>query len=247
LEWWKALNIPLPTFELCGDREFIGEKWLAEISKKNIKYVIRLRENLSFEMTSTDTAVNEKKADLIDIYKEMLIKNKQYVEIILRKETKSQIFFVKSANKNEEFIFFITNMDNISEAAKLYRKRWKIEVFFKHLKSAGFNLEGFNMPQSHKTDILMCILSIVYLVVYQLNKLKKEEKKAFKKRQNIENIRYKNGKTYKRKSDFRIGKSFLAKIKCLDSVLKVCEHITEIILDKLIFLRDLYIKDLHAQ
>ncbi len=49
LNWWTALDIPVPTFEICGDREFIGEYWLTELARRGINYVIRLRGDLTFE------------------------------------------------------------------------------------------------------------------------------------------------------------------------------------------------------
>jgi hypothetical protein len=256
LHWWTALKIPVPVFEICGDREFIGEYWLKELSRRNIQYVIRLRENLTFEKWSPDAdararkSETKEKSDLIALYKDLMIYEKQFVEIVLADEAIAHIFFVKNATKNcpnEAYIFFITNMDDIESAASFYRKRWKIELFFKHLKKAGFNLENFNMIGTHKTAILMSVLSIVYLIVYQLNQQQKEAKKILNQRNPIEWITYSNGKTYPRKSDFRIGKGLLASIKTLQSLLDICEHISEFILDKLVFLRNLHIRKLYAQ
>ena len=39
LRWWREMPIPEPQFEIMGDREFIGEKWLVALSQRKIEYV----------------------------------------------------------------------------------------------------------------------------------------------------------------------------------------------------------------
>jgi hypothetical protein len=101
--------------------------------------------------------------------------------VVLQNESIAQVFGVvndgNEANQ-EPFIYFITNLDNIDSAGLAYRKRWKIEVFFKYMKTQGFNLEGFKMLGSHKVKILMSILSIVYLIVIELETIEKGKLEA---------------------------------------------------------------------
>lgn len=241
LDWWKALPIPMPVFEICGDREFIGEHWLNALCEREIRFVIRLKENLKFEYWSEESHAIDR-TDLSKAYEEIVIHGKKTAEVVLEGERIVPIFFVKKDKKdkaNELYLFFITNIDNIEEAARFYRKRWKIEVFFKHLKSAGFHLEDFKMSGTHKMTILMAVLSIVYLIVYQLHKRKKEAKRK--------KIRDKSGKTYPRVSNFRMGKTLLTKIRTFDAFCEICEGITEFIIYKIIFLNELRIKPLTSQ
>jgi Transposase DDE domain len=59
-----------------------------------------------------------------------------------------------------------------------YRKRWKIEVFFKYMKTQGFHLEAFKMAGPHKVNILMSLLAIVYLIVIELETIEKAKLEA---------------------------------------------------------------------
>ncbi len=47
-------------------------------------------------------------------------------------------------------------------AKESYDKRWKIEVFFKHVKSNGFNLEDMNLTELDKIRLMMSVVSFAY-------------------------------------------------------------------------------------
>ena len=178
LNWWTALNIPLPTFEICGDREFIGEYWLTELARRGINYVIRLRGDLSFETWLNDAYKVDKRFGLPCLHRYMQLYRKPSVEVVLQNEAIAHVFVVQNDgndNKQEPYIYFITNLDQMEEAALQYRKRWKIEVFFKYMKTQGFNLEDFNMSGAHKANILMSILSLVLLIVVEAEKQQTEQ------------------------------------------------------------------------
>jgi hypothetical protein len=260
LAWWKALGIPVPTFEICGDREFIGEYWLTALAQRGISYVIRLRSDLSFETWLNGEYKVEKRFGIRTLHRYMVLFKKPSVEVILQNEAIAQVFVVKNEGndvKKEPFIYFITNLDNLDEAALAYRKRWKIEVFFKYMKTQGFNLEDFNMSGQHKTDILMAVLALVFLTVLELeaeNKVPLETDKANQEEIIEKSVKtkekpiiYKNGKSSPRKSIFRKGMSAITKIRCFETFFDVCKRILEKILHKFIFLNDLYINKKYVQ
>lgn len=141
---------------------------------------------------------------------------------------------------NSENRCFITNIEDVKKAALFYRKRWKIEVFFKYLKSQGFDLEDFNMSGQHKTDILMSVLSIVFLMVIDTQEKPKSEN------QNIEqpaenNAVYKNGKSYTRKSTFRKGISAILEIRSFDNFMPKFIAVLEKIMSNWLFLKNICI------
>ena len=256
LSWWQALEIPLPTFEICGDREFIGEYWLTTLAQRGITYVIRLRCNLSFETWLNGVYRVEKQHNIVTLHRYMRLFKKKSVEIVLQNEAIAQVFVVKNEGndvKKEPYIYFITNLDDIDEAALAYRKRWKIEVFFKYMKTQGFNLEDFNMNGQHKMDIMMAVLSIVFLVVLELegqNKMSLENAESIQENEAkvVEKpIKYKDGKSYPRKSVFRKGLSALTKIRFFENFYALCKRIVETILHKYLFLNHLYINDKYVQ
>jgi hypothetical protein len=187
LKWWNVLEIPVPTFEICGDREFIGEYWLTELARRGVFYVIRLRGDLSFETWFNDEYKVEKRFTLPVLHRHLNLYQKKAIEVVLQNESIAQVFVVANDGNDanqEPFLYFITNLDNIDSAGLAYRKRWKIEVFFKYMKTQGFHLEDFNMVGQHKVNIQMSLLSIVYLVVLELEAVEKVKLAALETAQN---------------------------------------------------------------
>ena len=242
LRWWQEMQIPVPQFEIIGDREFIGEKWLTALSQRDIQYIIRLRCDLTFETWLDGEYPIETRMSLPAMHQYMIDNEQLYMEVVLSGEAIANVFIVKNANnysKKEPFIYFITNLDDIQLAGADYRKRWKIEVCFKHLKSAGFHLEDFNMSGQHKTNILMAILTLVYAITIKEDPDVADKPEA--------DILFKDGKKYTRKSVFRKGITRMTQLKSLDTFLNYCSELLFKTYNKWLFLNYLYINHLTVQ
>ena len=245
LRWWREMPIPEPQFEIMGDREFIGEKWLVALSQREIEYVIRLRGDLSFETWQDGKYQADIRMKIPEIHKYLIDNNESFIEVVLGGEAMAKVFIVKNESvQNEEavkepFIFFITNMEKVEIAAQDYRKRWKIEVCFKHLKSFGFFLEDFNMPHPHKTNILMAILTLAYAITVKEDPLIVDLPDK--------DIQYKEGKPYPRKSTFRKGLSRMTQLKSFQSFLAYWNILIEKLNCKLLILTDLRSQNLYVQ
>jgi hypothetical protein len=178
LEWWSLLDIPLPVFEVVGDREFIGEAWLLELESLGITYVIRLKSNLQFHEWLAEEGMSERKIRVDNIMKDKHKIGVFSAEIVLGDLVITNLVSVLNDGNDKDkdrYIYLITNRKDIAESGNVYRKRWKIETCFKHLKTAGFNLEDMKLESPHKTDILMSLLSLVYAMTIYLGE---EEKKS---------------------------------------------------------------------
>ena len=109
------------------------------------------------------------------------------------------------------------------------------------------------MNGQHKMDIMMAVLSIVFLVVLELegqNKMSLENAESIQENEAkvVEKpIKYKDGKSYPRKSVFRKGLSALTKIRFFENFYALCKRIVETILHKYLFLNHLYINDKYVQ
>jgi len=99
LEWWKAMQIPIPQFIIVGDREFIGEEWLNALAKREVNYVIRLKANLKFEVWLKDTYKMGKKFGVQTLHRYMQRYDKQTVELVLAGESIAQIRVLKNEGK----------------------------------------------------------------------------------------------------------------------------------------------------
>ena len=58
-----------------------------------------------------------------------------------------------------ELLIIVTNA-NPNESLDLYSQRWEIEMLFKALKTAGFNLEDTHINDLDKIDTLISLLTI---------------------------------------------------------------------------------------
>jgi hypothetical protein len=62
-------------------------------------------------------------------------------------------------------------------ACAYYKKRFKIELLFKQLKSAGFNLQRSKLQGEKRCTNLMMILAFAFILCFGLGILLKNEKK----------------------------------------------------------------------
>ncbi|MGB1243730.1 MAG: transposase [Chitinophagales bacterium] len=58
------------------------------------------------------------------------------------------------------------NIADLQTIRKTYQQRWQIEVFFKHCKTNGFNLEDMNVTQTNKVMLMVAIVGCAYVLAY---------------------------------------------------------------------------------
>ena len=207
LSRWRYTKLPMPTLTLLGDREFIGQTWLKALERRKINFVIRLKGNLRFKVWYKGQ-LKDRKIRLRTLERYMFKKGLNSMEIVIHDELIFNFVIVpnkdydasKPRNKkgNDEYVYLVTDLEDLSNIKELYRKRWKIECCFKHLKSNGFNLEDTSLQHPHKIDILFSILTLVYTLAIIEGILNDYE-------QEVDEKTYANGKVYKEKSLFVFG------------------------------------------
>jgi Transposase DDE domain len=152
---------------LIGDREYIGESWFKELKINQLDFVFRLRDK------SYESAINTvgKSADKL----ERKVR-KQIGRIVGKRFELNQenYFFIitsyKDRNGKIEILKLITTLKNASRAVELYKLRYRIEAFFKHLKTNGFQLEELNLQSGLRVRLMMALLVLAYTlsIVYGL-------------------------------------------------------------------------------
>ena len=60
--------------------------------------------------------------------------------------------------------YLLSSRPCADESSLHYAKRWTIESFFKHLKTAGFNLESTGLTDFNRLKMLMAVGSMAYLI-----------------------------------------------------------------------------------
>ena len=219
-KYWALTKLPLPPIFLAGDREFIGVKWWAYLIGKNIQFAFRIKEGQAFHIWINNNISDVKyKANLL---REALGNpNLTHQEIVILGEYVLDLFICQNVTPKatEKYVYIVTNFKHPKDAPSFYRKRWTIEVCFKHLKSNGFDLESTGLNGEHKIELLFAIISCVYTLCVIRGILAEIEKKPKSKTFFVENVK----KIYKQTSTFTIGYT-----KTIEIVYDVFDFITNV-------------------
>ena len=124
----------------------------------------------------------------------------------------------KQNNKEEPYLFFISDLQDARAIASHYFKRWKIECCFKHLKKNGFNIEDINLKSDIKIELMMGVLACTYIMAIMEGIIKQID---FPPGLKI----YKNGKQYPSISIFRSG--YIELQQLFMNVLNVLDYLAD--------------------
>ncbi len=170
----KVLKILEPSQIKCliMDKEFIGQQWLQWLDRKQITYIVRIKDN---------TSVNER------------LTVKKYRRKLSSKKFKNRrlcihgqkVFFswkhITGQNARSEFLFVISNRFQAKEMLELYAQRWSIEQMFSHWKKRGFDLEATHTTNSKALLGLVSLIALAYLIAHQWG-IRLNQQKAIKKK-----------------------------------------------------------------
>lgn len=218
LAWWRATGVPLPPLVLHADREFIGSGWFRALVKRGIQFVVRLRENQSFHLWRGGKMTE--KAYSVQVLNRYLKRyGLTHVEMVVGDEVilpfaATEAMAEENGAQKVQRWFLAANIGDPGNAGRYYDSRWCIETTFGHAKTKGLNLEDFNLIGSHKMEIMLGLVSIVYaLSIRQTLEEKLHE--------DVEVKTYKDGKQYPARSTFRLG---------LERVREIVRNVNELFL-----------------
>jgi len=151
-----------PESVLVMDRGYVDFGWLKDLDSKGVFFVTRLKKNADIEIV--EQFLTNKKHDHIlcdeDIRLTGFYPSKAYPE---------RLRLVKVYDKeNDQTLHLLTNQlswtaDTISQ---LYKARWDIEVFFKHIKQL-FRVKTFVGTSANAVRIqLWCAMIAILLITY---------------------------------------------------------------------------------
>jgi hypothetical protein len=163
---------------LLADREFVGVDWFETIQKSGFSMVIRLRYKDYFKEFCTQHGVSiEEMREKIaqSLQKEgyfrlpIQLGNLKLYYIVLPSKTakRGSKKGKNKVKKSDETFILLSDEDNVIAVAQHYKKRWKIEVFFLHMKSNGFNMEDLNLKILEKIQLMSAILALIYANLIQ--------------------------------------------------------------------------------
>lgn len=146
---------------LVADREYMGEKWLRYLYLEGIDFVIRLNEGCyRLAISAAPGPAYSKLTRQAYHRKRGVIK-----QFILNGCTLSIVMLKNPKNEpNEPLLYFISSLTHKVKITEAYRRRWRIETYFKQLKTQGFNIEDLNFKDDGKIMLLIAIVVMAYVL-----------------------------------------------------------------------------------
>jgi IS4 transposase len=145
---------------LIFDRAYLDYAWLYQLHQEGVWFVTRLKSNSCYEVIQAQTASGPVLADQV-IRLSSLRGQTAYPEQLRR-------VHYRDPETAKEYVFLTNRLDlSALEVAELYRRRWKIELFFKcikqHLKIKAFYGTSKNAVLIQIWTALMAYLLLVWL------------------------------------------------------------------------------------
>ena len=151
---------------LLADREFMNKEWLKYLTHNNISFAIPLRQDMKVKIDrSLQTLAVGKSFNNLKL--------SEYTEV---KATlwDRQVRLAAYRNERGELMVVASNAKIDVEIFALYRFRWAIERLFKHLKSAGFDIEKSHITINDRFAKLIAVCAIACALIVKYGLIKAE-------------------------------------------------------------------------
>lgn len=154
----KAIFPDMKIAALTGDREFVGNVWMAWLERQKIPFVLRLKENQHVVRDGHETWPIERIAQ--NLKRGEHTKLKGFCRLGSGGQASGpRVRLVIMRLKTGELLALATN-GRPGLALARYRARWKIETLFANLKTRGFDLEATHITDPDKLETLLVIMTI---------------------------------------------------------------------------------------
>ena len=142
---------------LMGDREFIGDAWMAYLQRENIPFILRLRENQHVLREGYAVMSIAAIARYLRVGERMIVKGS--CRLGRHDETLSSPVRLVITRLASGELLALACSDRPRHALVRYRQRWTIETMFGNLKTKGFALEATHLTDPDKLGTLLALLA----------------------------------------------------------------------------------------
>nr|WP_315199523.1 IS4 family transposase [uncultured Flavobacterium sp.] len=159
------------------DRGLQSTRTMKTFDQKNVKFVIRAKENRKHEDIESLIKENQDldigdnwliKDSIVNLYTGTPIKNKRGNTHYREEKVENQfrLVVVKNKEKPEKEFWFITNDFDLTakEVADYYRRRWDIEVFFRFIKQE-LNVSHLVSLSKNGMEVMICMTLITAMLI----------------------------------------------------------------------------------
>jgi hypothetical protein len=141
---------------LTGDREFIGDDWMAYLKNQQIPFILRLRENQYVIREGYAPVTIAAIAVRLARGQKMIVKG--WCRLGTAGQSPAVRLIVMRLKTGE--LLALAASGNPCRALADYRRRWTIETLFGNLKTKGFNLEDTHITDRGKLSTLLAVLAM---------------------------------------------------------------------------------------
>ena len=157
LDRLRAIFPDMKIASLTGDREFIGEEWMAWLAREKIPFVLRLRENQYVSRDGYATWTLERYARKLGRGEKMILPGFWHLGAGARAALPVRIVMLRLASGE---LLALACQGRPGQALARYRERWTIETLFGNLKTRGFDMEATHMTSLEKLSTLTALLAL---------------------------------------------------------------------------------------
>ncbi len=157
----NRLKKTFPTLQvasLMGDREFIGDAWMAYLQRQKIPFILRLRENQHVVREGFDTWTITDIAKHLERGQKMIVKGWCRLGQSTNDQSPAVRLVIMRLKTGE--LLALACSGNPRHALENYRRRWTIETMFANLKTKGFNMEDTHITDRDKLSTLCAVLAL---------------------------------------------------------------------------------------
>ena len=209
------LRFDLSYSVLIADREYIGVKWLKYLIDNEIDFIVRLKSGTYKE--AIDQSAGRSYMQLCGKVKRSKVVGKVLGKPFVLEEMPLNFVVLKNRRQDADdpLVLLVTSLREPARSiADKYRMRWKIEAFFRHMKTNGFSLEAMNLGTESRCQLLMAIVVFAYVLSI------KEGLKTYSK---VRIKLYPDGAQEREESVFRHGLNSL--MRFCANLLTFCRHL----------------------
>src|ERR1019366_7244457 len=142
---------------LMGDREFIGDAWMAYLHREKIPFILRLRENQYVLREGFAPMPISLIAQHLKVREKMTVKGCCWLGC--QDETLSSSVRLVVMRLASGELLALACSSHPRHALAAYRQRWIIESMFANLKTKGFALEATHLTAPDKLCTLLALLA----------------------------------------------------------------------------------------
>ena len=142
---------------LMGDREFIGDAWMAYLQREKIAFILRLRENQHVLRAGYAAMPISVIAQHLKVGDKMILKGSCWLGRDNNTLSASVRLVIMRLASGE--LLALACSGRARHALARYRQRWTIETMFGNLKTKGFALEATHLTDPNKLCTLLALLA----------------------------------------------------------------------------------------